>query len=81
MRVTVRLFAVVRERAGSPQIDLELSEGASVAGAVSELVRQIPSIAAVMARVVYAINREYVRSDAILKQGDELAIIPPVSGG
>jgi len=81
MRIAVRLFAVVRERAGRPQVDLELSEGASVAEAAGALVRQIPSIESVMARVAYAVNREYVASDMQLKDGDELAIIPPVSGG
>ena len=81
MYITVRLFAVVRDRAGRSQVDLELSEGASVAEAADALLRQLPSIAPVAAKVAYAVNRQYVVPTTILRDGDELAIIPPVSGG
>jgi molybdopterin synthase catalytic subunit len=76
MHVRVRLFAVLRERAGAGSMELELPEGASVAQAlelVAGLTDGVP--------VVMAVNREYAEPSTILRADDELALIPPVSGG
>ena len=76
MIVRVRLFAGLRERAGAPEIDLELPDGASVHDAlerVSALTEGIP--------VVMAVNQEYADRSVVLTANDELALIPPVSGG
>jgi MoaE-MoaD fusion protein len=72
----VRLFAVLRERAGSSEVELELPEGARVADALERLDDLAGGLPVVM-----AVNREYARADAPLSAGDELALIPPVSGG
>ena len=72
----MRLFAMLRERAGAEQLTLELPEGARVRDAIGAL----GAVAAGMP-VVMAVNREYARDDARLDPGDELALIPPVSGG
>jgi MoaE-MoaD fusion protein len=76
VEVTVRLFAMLRERAGSSELTLELPDGARVRDALSEL----GDIAAGMP-LVMAVNREYAPEDQVLDAGDELALIPPVSGG
>ena len=76
VEVTVRLFAMLRERAGSSELTLELPDGARVRDALSEL----GEIAAGMP-LVMAVNREYAPEDQVLDAGDELALIPPVSGG
>jgi MoaE-MoaD fusion protein len=76
MKVTVRLFAVLRERAGSDRLELDLPEGASVADALAE----VDDLAGGL-RLVMAVNREYAAADHRLEPGDELALIPPVSGG
>src|ERR671930_1789441 len=76
MEVTVRLFAMLRERAGAREVTLELPDGARVSDALAEL----GSIAAGMP-LVMAVNREYADGDQVLDPGDELALIPPVSGG
>jgi molybdopterin synthase catalytic subunit len=76
MRVTVRLFAILRERAGSDRLELELPEGARVADALA----QVDHLAGGL-KLVMAVNREYARADDPLAPGDELALIPPVSGG
>ncbi|MFL5829811.1 MAG: molybdenum cofactor biosynthesis protein [Solirubrobacteraceae bacterium] len=76
MHVQVRLFAVLRERAGSGEIDLELPDGASVADALDELHNITDGV-----RVVMAVNQEYADPELALNPGDELALIPPVSGG
>ena len=76
MKVRIRLFATLRERAGADQVELELPEEASVRDAL-ELLGNITSDV----RVVMAINQEYADENAVLRAGDELALIPPVSGG
>jgi molybdopterin converting factor subunit 1 len=76
MEVTVRLFAMLRERAGAKELTLELPEGARVKDALGELeplARGLP--------LVMAVNREYAPEEQPLDPGDELALIPPVSGG
>jgi molybdopterin synthase catalytic subunit/molybdopterin converting factor small subunit len=76
MEVTVRLFAVLRERAGAAQVVLELPEGARVSDALAELGGLADGLPLVM-----AVNREYADAGQALDPGDELALIPPVSGG
>ncbi len=76
MLVRVRLFAVLRERAGREVLELELPEGARVGDALE----RVQDVAGGL-RLVMAVNREYADADAPLAAGDELALIPPVSGG
>jgi molybdopterin synthase catalytic subunit/molybdopterin converting factor small subunit len=76
VRVTVRLFAQLRERAGQGELELELPEGAKVRdalAAVGDLADGLP--------VVMAVNREYASEGQVLFADDELALVPPVSGG
>jgi len=82
MQVELRLFAVFRERAGRDTLSLELDEGATVADAIAAAGRE-PGLAEILGRmpVRAALNREYVGDDAVVSAGDELALIPPVSGG
>jgi molybdopterin synthase catalytic subunit len=83
MLLRVRLFAVLRERAGSEVMEIELDEGATVADALRALGARSASQAEALEAmpVVMAVNRSYVGLDAALAGGDELALIPPVSGG
>ena len=76
MYVNVRLFAGLRERAGAEVVEVELPDGARVADALERLARLTEG-----ARVVMAVNQEYAAEDTRLQAGDELALIPPVSGG
>jgi molybdopterin synthase catalytic subunit len=76
MRVTVRLFAMLRERAGASEVELDLPEGARVADALESLGDLAAGLPLVM-----AVNREYAPAEQVLAAGDELALIPPVSGG
>jgi molybdopterin synthase catalytic subunit len=76
MEVRVRLFASLRERVGSDELVLELPEGARVADALDRLRSVTDGVPAVM-----AVNREYADLGAALHEGDEVALIPPVSGG
>jgi molybdopterin synthase catalytic subunit len=76
MVVRIRLFAMLRERAGASELSLELPEGACVRDALAALGSLAEGLPLVM-----AVNREYASEDAPLSPGDELALIPPVSGG
>ncbi|HEY2716991.1 MAG TPA: MoaD family protein [Solirubrobacterales bacterium] len=82
MNVRVRLFAILRERAGRDAVEVELGDGATVADALRELAR-LPGLAEPIARmpVRMAVNREYADAGTRLTAGDELALIPPISGG
>jgi molybdopterin converting factor subunit 1 len=76
VQIRVRLFAGLRERAGTGELELELPDGALVADALErmrELTEGVP--------VVMAVNHEYADRSAPLHGGDEVALIPPVSGG
>jgi molybdopterin synthase catalytic subunit/molybdopterin converting factor small subunit len=77
MRVRVRLFAMLRERAGGrAELELDLPPGARVRDAVRELEHLAPGV-----HLVMAVNREYAAPEHELAEGDELALVPPVSGG
>jgi MoaE-MoaD fusion protein len=82
MEVTVLLFAILRERAGRDAIQLSLPEGATAAealealeseGELGTLVERLP--------IRIAVNRDYADATTVLSPGDELALVPPVSGG
>jgi len=82
MRIRVRLFAILRERAGRAELDLDLPEGATASDALAAVAADtgLGRIAEEMP-LGFAINREYRDGAATLADGDELALIPPVSGG
>jgi molybdopterin converting factor subunit 1 len=81
MRIVVKLFAILRDRAGVSELPLELPAGATVAAAADLLLARFPSLHDLFAKSAYAVNCSYARKDAPLTDGDELAVIPPVSGG
>ena len=76
MRVVVKLFAGLRERAGTGERALELPDGARTADVWPEL-----GLGEEPGGLLYAVNREYAEADLPLADGDEVALIPPVSGG
>jgi MoaE-MoaD fusion protein len=82
MTVQVRLFALLREHARRDRIELRLPPGATVAEALSELAARAP-LGELLERmpIRVAVNREYAGAQTPLQDGDELALIPPVSGG
>jgi len=80
MKVTVRLFAGLRERAGGRHVDVELPEDASVGDLLAALA-STPVGRLEPGQCVVAINREYAPASARVSEGDEVALIPPVSGG
>ena len=82
MTIVVRLFAILRERAGIDAITLAHVNGMSVADAIARLVHDGVIAADIpTASFLCAVNHEYASRDTELADGDELALIPPVSGG
>jgi molybdopterin synthase catalytic subunit len=80
MNVRVRLFASAREAAGVGHLLLELPDGATVREAIGRITKLHPLVGEIR-QLVIAKNRDYVGLDEPLADGDELALIPPVSGG
>src|SRR4051812_9216376 len=81
MRVRVRLFAIQRELVGAREVPLELPDGATIEDAWAALVALHPTLAPGRSAVRFARNAEYSDASTLLENGDELAVIPPVSGG
>ena len=80
VRVTVRLFAVLRERAGAEAIQLDLPADAQIADVRLAVQERFPALAALLPSAMTAVNQEY-RPSGPVHDGDEIALIPPVSGG
>jgi MoaE-MoaD fusion protein len=81
MQVRVRLFARLREQAGVEEVELQLAEGAAAADAYTELRRQHPGLEPNREVLRPARNLAFCAWEELLGDGDELALIPPVSGG
>ncbi len=81
MRVTIKLFARLREIAGAGRLERELADGASVGDLLAALRAEFPRLADVTARTITSVNQEFAAPDRPLHDGDEVAIFPPVSGG
>ena len=81
MRVRVRLFAMQREAAGRRELQVEVADGGVVEDAWAAAVREVPALAPGRASVRFAVNGEYADPTRALADGDQLACLPPVSGG
>lgn len=79
VRVSLRCFAAVREALGTDAMEIELPAGTTVEGLRQKLALERPALARIP--VAYAVNRDYARPDLALRDGDEVAFIPPISGG
>ena len=81
MRVTVRLFARLRELAGTAELVREVPDSATVQTVWRSLTAEMPLLAPYEATMSVAVNAEYARMAAAVHDGDEVAFLPPVSGG
>jgi MoaE-MoaD fusion protein len=79
VRVTVRCFAAVREALGRDSLGVDLPAGATVAGLCAELGKAAPTL--LRLPLAFAVNRAYATAATELRDGDEVALIPPISGG
>jgi len=81
MRVTVRLFARLREIAGAEELSRDVAAGATIADVWRQLEGEFPELARYERSISSAINADYARMDSRVVDGDEVAFLPPVSGG
>jgi len=81
MKVTVQLFAILREAAGTSQIDLELPPEKNVRQAAEMLAERFPKLRAHLDTLAFAVNGEIVSADTKILHAAEIALLPPVSGG
>ena len=81
MKVRVRYFATLRDRAGLKEEELDLDTGSTVRDLIKSLETRHPAITESLPTVIVAVNREYASDDQVLESDDEIALFPPVSGG
>ncbi|MGH2720965.1 MAG: molybdenum cofactor biosynthesis protein MoaE [Actinomycetota bacterium] len=81
MKVRVRMFGAVGERAGRPEAVLDLAEGSTTADLLTSVAREFPATADVLAHVKVAVNLEVAPAGQALAEADEVALLPPVAGG
>ncbi|MDE2816683.1 MAG: MoaD/ThiS family protein [Chloroflexota bacterium] len=79
--ITLRLFAVFRETLGSGTLTQEVPAGTTVGEVLDRLIAENAALAGTRAAVSFSVNRSYASADTVLHAGDEVAFIPPVSGG
>ncbi|HMO15050.1 MAG TPA: molybdopterin converting factor subunit 1 [Pirellulaceae bacterium] len=81
MIIRVLFFAVAKDLCGISQVELALSEGATLADVKHQLSQQFPGIRELLPRCAFAVDQEYANDDYLIQAGCEVACIPPVSGG
>ena len=81
VKVRVLLFAVLRDAVGAAEVTLQLPTGATARSAADQLADRFPPLKTYLPRVAFAVNQQYVPAHSELHDADELALIPPVSGG
>lgn len=81
MTIHLKMFAILRDRSGAAEAELDLPDGADVSQAMAAAGRRFPNMATLLPGVAVAVNLDYSQRQAILHDGDELALIPAVSGG
>ena len=79
MKVTLRCFAMVRELLGSDRMEIELPEGSTLVTLKEHLAKEAPELLRLPFTV--AVNQDYADEGRVLVDGDEVALIPPISGG
>ena len=79
--MTVRLFARLRDIAGASELAREIQPGATIRSVWRQLAGEYPELAHYERSISSAVNADYARMDQILREGDEVAFLPPVSGG
>lgn len=81
MKVRVRAFAGLVQMIGAREFEVEVGEGATVAGVRAAVAAAHPQVEAMLRNVVCAVGEEYVEDGYVVRDGETVALIPPVSGG
>lgn len=81
MHIRVKLFAAAREIVGQGEVSVELPEGGTVGDVMEDVFSRYPRLRGMAPSLLLAVNRDYAQPGAALQEGDEVGVIPPVSGG
>lgn len=81
MNIKVKLFAAFREVVGLKEEQITLPESATVDGLLDDYIRRFPALGKYRDHIILSVNREYGAPSRVLKDGDEVSFLPPVSGG
>lgn len=81
MKVRVRCFAAAREIVGTGELIVDLPEGSTLRQLLDQIQGRFPRLQGLAGSLLFSVNREYAASDRTLAAEDEVALIPPVSGG
>jgi molybdopterin converting factor subunit 1 len=81
MRIAVKLFARLRDIAGRAELERDVADGATAGTVWSSLVAEFPELSPYSGSISMAVNADYARPGTRLADGDEVAFLPPVSGG
>ena len=81
MKIKVKFFAILRERAGTAEVTKDIRDGSTVMDLWQTLQQDFPKLNVEGIRLLYAVNQNYVSADFELSDQDEVVFIPPVSGG
>lgn len=81
MAITIRLFAQLREAAGTERVTLPLERARPISRVMEQVYSLHPALRPYAPVISFAVNGEYAKASALVQDGDELALIPPISGG
>jgi molybdopterin converting factor subunit 1 len=81
MQICVKLFALFRDRAGTAEVAIDLPAGGTAGDVIAAVIGRYPELMPFENRVAVAVNLTMVARSAVIQSGDEVALIPPVSGG
>src|SRR5256712_13420297 len=81
MQVIVKFFATYREVVGAKELKVRLSDGATVSALLDSIYAKLPRLKGFEDTMLLAVNHEFAEPTATLREGDEVALMPPVSGG
>lgn len=81
MKVNVLFFASCQDIVGEREVEVEVPEGATAADLVAQIVSEHPRFGEIEASLMVSVNQGYLEREGRLREGDEVAFIPPVSGG
>lgn len=81
MKIKVKLFAAFREIVGAKEEELDMPQGTTVGGLLDDYIRRFPQMARYREHIILSVNKEYGPPGKVIKEGDEVSFLPPVSGG
>lgn len=77
----MKFFASYREAVGKEEIEVDIKENSNISGLLEILKKTLPGLGNLSETLIVSVNKEYASFDSILNEGDEVALLPPVSGG